>query len=234
MKHAAYTGTRNIYGDMEMCAKSLVSNSDVDKVWFLIEDSEFPHGLPDIVECVDVSGQGFFPDGGPNMKSRFSYMAMIRSALCYVLPDVDTVLSLDCDTFCLRDVSGIWDLDMGDSYFCATPEWHRSTNGLVYCNHGVVLYNLAEMRNGKADECIRALNDHEYTWVDQDVCNYLCQGRISEMPTWFNSNYWTDRGNDPKPRIKHFAGVKREEWANDPVAVFYRDMTWEEALERHG
>ena len=41
MKHAAYCGTREIYDDMEMSAKSLVANSDVDLVHFIIEDSAF-------------------------------------------------------------------------------------------------------------------------------------------------------------------------------------------------
>ena len=65
LRHAAYCGTRNIYGDMETAAKSLVANSNVDVVHFLIEDAEFPHDLPSIVQCHDVSGQTFFPQGGP-------------------------------------------------------------------------------------------------------------------------------------------------------------------------
>lgn len=183
MKHATYCGTREVYDDMEMSAKSLVANSDVDKVWFLIEDASFPRELPGIVECVDVSGQEFFARDGPNMGSGYTYMAMLRIALCHVLPDVDKVLSLDADTVAVRDVSDVWDLPVDDCYFSAAHEWHRSNNGLLYCNHGVVLYNLEKMRDGKADECIDVLNRRRYTWVDQDVGNYLCQGRIYDMPS---------------------------------------------------
>lgn len=57
LRHAAYCGTRNIYGDMETAAKSLVANSSVDVVHFIIEDAGFPHDLPSIVQCHDVSGQ---------------------------------------------------------------------------------------------------------------------------------------------------------------------------------
>ena len=35
MKHAVYAATRNLYGQMELAAKSLVANSDVDVVHFL-------------------------------------------------------------------------------------------------------------------------------------------------------------------------------------------------------
>ena len=169
VRHAAYTGTRNIYGDMEACAKSLVSNSAVDVVHFLIEDVEFPHELPDIVQCHDVSGQTLFPQGGPNMTSRFSYMALMRVALCYVIPDARRVLSLDCDTFCRRDVTAIWELPV-DGY---------------------------------------------------------------EMPTWFNSNHWTDKGVDKNPAIIHYAGKKRDEWIREPDAEFWRKVTWDEAMARH-
>lgn len=232
MRHAVYTGTRNIYEDMETCAKSLVANSRVDVVHFLIEDEEFPHELPDIVRCHDVSGQTFFPKDGPNMTSQFSYMALMRAALCHVI-DADAVLSLDCDTICRRDVSAIWDTRLDGCYFSATPEWHRSKNGLQYCNAGVTLFNLRKLRDGKADEMIDTLNRRRFTWVDQDVMNYLCQGHIHEMPTWFNSNHWTDHGVDKNPAIIHYAGKKRNEWVDEPDAAFWRKVTWDEAMARH-
>lgn len=232
MRHALYTGTRNIYDDMETCAKSLVANSAVDVVHFLIEDEEFPRELPGVVRCHDVSGQTYFPQGGPNMMSQFSYMALMRVALCHVI-DADAVLSLDCDTICRRDVTSIWDTPLDGFYFAAAPEWHRSKNGMQYCNAGVTLFNLEKMRDGKADECIEVLNRRRFTWVDQDVMNYLCQGRIREMPSWFNSNYWTDKGTDKDPAIIHYAGEKRDVWAGKPDAAFWRKVSWEEAMARH-
>ena len=231
-KHAAYCGTRNVYGDMEMAAKSLVANSDVDRVHFIIEDEEFPHELPGIVECHDVSGQEFFKPGTPNMVSGYTYMAMIRAALCHVLPDVDKVLSLDCDTLAVRDVSDIWELPIDGCYFSATHEWHRTTEDAIYCNHGVVLYNLAKMRDGKADEVIAELNAKGYQWVEQDVCNYLCQGAIFDMPSEYNSNWWTDK-NAPDARIVHFAGLERRKWVKKPEAEKYSSMSWEQAMWMH-
>ena len=232
MKHAAYCGTRNLYCDMETSAKSIVANSDVTDVWFVIEDDEFPGELPDLVHCVNVSDQPWFKADGPNMASQFTYMAMMRIALCHVLPDYDRVLSLDADLVAVRDVSPIWDIPLDGCYLSATPEWHRSKNGLLYCNFGVVLYNLAKLRDGKADECIGVLNRRKYTWVEQDVVTYLCQGRIHEMPAEYNSNWWTDK-NAPGAAVRHFAGVKREDWVNDPDVARYRNMTWDEALELH-
>lgn len=234
MKHAAYCGTREIYDDMETSAKSLVANGGVDCVHFIIEDSEFPRPLPSIIECHDVSRQEFFKPDGPNMQSQYTYMAMMRIALCHVLPDVDKVLSLDADTVIVKDLGEMWEWPLEGCYLAATPEWHRSMNGLQYCNFGVVFYNLDKLRDGKADECIEVLNRRHYPWVEQCVCNYLCQGRIHEMPAKFNSNWFTDKGHGRRnAAIVHYAGVKHEDWAQKPLAKKYRKMSWDEALELH-
>lgn len=226
MKHAAYCGTREVYDDMEMSAKSLVANGGVDIVHFIIEDEAFPRPLPEMVVCHDASKQEFFTPDGPNMGSRYTYMAMMRIALCHVLPDVDRVLSLDTDTVISKDVGEMWDWPIEDCYFAATPEWSRSENGLQYCNMGVAFYNLEKLRDGKADECIEVLNRRRYPWVEQDVASYLCQGRIYEMPTKFNSNWWTDKGEGRrKAAITHYAGIKRSDWVRRPLAKKYRKMS---------
>lgn len=235
MRHAAYCGTREIYDDMEMSAKSLVANGGVDKVHFLIEDEAFPRPLPGIVVCHDVSKQPYFPPDGPNMASKFTYMAMMRIALCHVLTDVGKVLSLDADTVVRSDVGELWELPMDDCYLAAVPEWDRSKDGLQYCNAGVVMYNLEKLRDGKADECIEVLNRRRFTWVEQDVASYLCQGRICEMPSKFNSNWWTDQGQGKRrAAIVHYAGIKGDDWRSKPLAKKYRRMTWDEAMELHG
>ena len=231
-RHAAYCGTRAIYADMETSAKSLIANSDVDVVHFVIEDAEWDHELPPIVQLHDLSGQTYFAPDGPNMQSGYTYMAMMRLALCHVLPRVSKVLSLDADTVCMDDVSAVWDLPIDDCYFAAAHEWHRSGNGLLYTNAGVTLYNLKKLRDGKADECIGVLNTRRYTWLEQDVGNYLCQGRIHDMPSEFNSNWWTDK-NAPGAKIVHFAGVPRDGWIGDPRVVRWRETPWDEVLRLH-
>ena len=232
-RYAAYCGTLNIFEDMEASAKSLVANSNVDKVFFVL-DGKAPRKLPDIVKCIDFSGQEFFPPDGPNMKSKYTYMAMARIALCKILPKyVGRVLSLDHDTFVLRDASDVWDLQIDDCYLAAVPEWHRSKCGLQYCNFGVVLYNLDAMRDGKADECIEVLNRRRYPWVEQCVGNYLCQGRIFEMPKEYNDNYWTTKGQLSDPAIIHYAGVEYDKWKDRPVPKKFRAMSWEQALKEH-
>lgn len=225
MRYAAYSGTRGIYGDMETSAKALLKNTPVDKVFFLIEDDAFPTELPDVIECINVSNQTFFKPGGPNMKSQFTYMAMMRAALCHVLP-VDKVLSLDADTICVTNISEVWDIDISDAYFAAAVEPHRTHNGLLYTNAGVTLFNLAKLRDGKADEIIDVLNRRQYTWVEQDVANYLCQGRIVEMSGNYNVNDWTVSNSQ---KLFHYAG--RNDWRGRPEVLRYKNMPWSEVLK---
>lgn len=231
MKYAAYCGTRNVYPDMERSARSLIANSDVDKVYFFIEDDEFGVALPDIIECVNVSNQTFFKPDGPNMGSQYTYMAMMRAALFKLLPDVDIVLSLDYDTIAVKECSHVWDIDLSNSYFAATPEqWTKGRPGLVYCNAGVTLFNLAKLRDGKGDEIIDVLNSHYFRWVEQDACNYLCQGRIAYMDSVYNYNDWiVDSGGIP--RILHYAA--HDDWRENTEVLNYRDMPWSKVMELH-
>ena len=46
MKIAIYSGTKNVYKNMIPSMKSLLLYSDVDKIYFLIEDDIFPYELP--------------------------------------------------------------------------------------------------------------------------------------------------------------------------------------------
>ena len=232
-KHAVYTGTKNLYGDMQTAAKSLIANSDVDKVWLLVEDDSFDYWLPDICEVVDVHDQQFFPNDGPNMSTQYTYMAMIRCALALMpqFADLDRILSLDVDTIANRRVSDVWDLPLGDEYyFAAVREQHRSIGNLMYTNIGVTLMNLDKLRNGKAEEFVDALNRWQFRWIEQDVMNYLCQGRILEMPPEYNACDFTKHDF---VRIRHFAAQGADRWRKDNLVRQYREMSWDKALKFH-
>ena len=231
MKHAVYSGSRNLYGDMQTAAKSLIANSDVDKVWLLTE-GDYDYWLPDICEVVDVSGQTFFPKDGPNMSTQYTYMAMIQCALALMpeFSELDRILSLDVDTIACRRCSDVWDIPLDGYYFAAVREMHRAFGNLLYTNIGVTLMNLDMLRDGKAEEFVYALNNWEYRWIEQDVMNYLCQGRIRQMPPEYNA---CDFIAHDFVRIRHFAAEKYAAWTNNPLVEHYRNMTWDKALKLH-
>lgn len=227
-KYAVYSGSKNIYEDMVVAAKSLIAHSDVDKIYFFTEDDSFPYDIPnDIIETRNVSSQEYYNFWGPNMKSKFTYFAMMRAALAKEFSEFDRILSLDCDTICIRDVSHIWELPINDCYFAASKEAHRSIAGLLYTNVGVALMNLNKQReSGKVDEYIDILNRQKFDYIDQDVMNYASQGYIYEMNSEYNANEWTNPCQNP--RIIHFAGISRDIWHKHPKFKYYRDMTWDD------
>lgn len=232
-KEAVYTGSKNLYGDMQTAAKSLIANSDVDKVWLLVEDDDYDFYLPDICEVVNVSGQEFFPEDSPNMNSKFSYLSLMRAALA-LMPEfshLDRIFSLDVDTICVKDVSGVWDMPVDGCYFSASMEPPSCYKNMLYCNTGVTIYNLEMLRDGKAQEVIDALNWRAYPNIEQDVLSFMCQGRIHDMPSEYNATRFTKPTN--VVRIQHFAGYKASYWRNDSRVIEYRAMSWDDAMRRH-
>ena len=232
VRHAAYCATRNLYDDMETAAKSLVANSSVDAVHFIIEDDAFPRELPPIVRCHDVGGQGIFPLDGPNARTGWTWMVLMKAALHRVLPDVGRVLLLDCDTTCAADMDAIWDTDLDGLYFAGVPEWHKGGGGLDYCNFGVVYANLDQLRDGKGDEIVAALNARRYSCCEQDASNYLCTPRVATLDGCWNSCWWTDK-NAPGARIIHFAGVDDATWHARPDVTRWRETPWDEVMRLH-
>ncbi len=224
MRVAVYTGSRNLYPDMIPAVKSMLKNGNPDLIYLLIEDDKFPYWLPSKVKTINVSNQKFFPKDSPNMKSQFTYLAMMRAALAKVLPqDIDTVLSLDCDTIIVGNIDELWERNLDGYYFSASIEPHRTRWDTLYTNTGVALYNLKMLREtGKVDEVIAELNANKYPWVEQDVFNYLCQGHILPMPSDYNANDFTLPTNDV--RIKHYAGISC--WNSEAYVQQYRTMDW--------
>lgn len=228
-KYACYCVTRNIYDKVIPSLKSLLKNSDVDTVYILAEDPAIGHPLPlSRVKVIDVSGQTYFPPTGPNFTCQWTYMVMMRVALCHILPDVDKILSLDCDTIVREDISDLWNWDLRDDYFAAAQEIHRDFHGQAYHNCGVVMWNLKQMRDGKADEVIRALNTRRYQFCEQDALNALCAGRIQALPSMYNVCRFT-KEPWPAPKIRHHAA--EGDWYNREAEVrYWKDLPWKEVL----
>ena len=236
-KVAAYTGTRNLYRMMVPAVKSLITNSDVDDIYLFIEDNEFPesYGIPeDIVHTINCSKQTYFKPDGPNMKGKFTYMALMRATFYKEFPKLDRILSLDVDTIINDDISDIWELPIDeDYYFAAAKEpsasimWSDKTGtDFISTNIGVCLQNLKKFRDGKGDEIIEALNTEKSDYVDQEAFNLYCQGHIYDLPPEYNSNEFTKVCNNPK--IVHYAGIKK--WDDKQLVEKYAKCPWSEVM----
>lgn len=224
MKAAVYLATRNYYKDVLPSVKSLLVNSDVDKIVLLIEDDTFPYELPDRVMTVNASNQTYFRKSSPNMKNWWTWMVLLRGAYHRIFPDIDKILSFDADAFAVQDISELWDMDMGDNYIAAVREPKRSTEKNVYYNVGIMMLNLEKLRDGTGDAIIRELNTVKHTYPEQDCYTMLCQGKILELPSKYNSTYFTAPCENPK--IIHYADTR--DWREKPIVKQFREMDFKD------
>lgn len=222
MKAAVYQGTRNIYQDMIPSMKSLLIHSDVDKVYFLIEDDEFPYELPPEVECINVSNQEYFKPNGPNYNSSWGYMVLLRAALPKIFPFLDKILSIDYDVIIKENISDLWDISLDGYYIAGVKEKHKSNDNRTYINNGVLLFNLKAWReDGIDNKIINDLNTYYRFYSEQDCFNDLLQEKILELPADYNvNNYSYPTYNHIK--CLHYAAIKN--WEKFPLVEKYKNM----------
>ena len=236
MKTAVYSGTRNLYPAMVTAAKSLLSNSTVEQIIFLIEDDKFPDKLPSQIKTLNVSNQTFFPVSCVNIKTPFSYMALIRACYTKLFPDLDKVLQLDVDTIVVDNIDELWEINLTNKYLAAVEEYLSTWKPFSkkYYNIGVAMFNLDEIRKDHIDDqMISYLNRVTAKYVDQDACNKWMTRKSVDLPVRFNETIVT--GFTDNPAIVHYAGFK--EWESNPRVSRreyirkYREMSWKEVLK---
>lgn len=238
MQHAVYSGTRNLYADMVTAAKSLVANSSVTDIWLLIEDDEFPYELPACrvtFHVKNMRGQQWFGVNCPNMNSQFTYMAMIRAAYADIFPDVDRIVSFDCDTVCVDDVDYLWEVDLQGNLWAANQE-HLGTYkpyGPKYWNVGVCVYDLAAIRaENMTERLVNLINTTKLWCVEQDAI--ASTQRVFTLPERYNESAVTSYTDNPA--VVHFAsfGTNWHECDKAPRKEYWRryeNMEWSEVID---
>ena len=214
-KVAVYTGTRNVYPQMYTSLKSLLLNTEMDRVYLIIEDDKFPYPVPSNVLLINASEQTFFKPGSPNYSTSYSYMELLRCALSFILKE-DLVLWLDIDTIIDNDISDLFSLDMTGYYYAGAIEPQKCRGIFMYVNVGVLLCNLALLRDTHKElELIGFLNQYHFDFPGQDVINLLCQGGIRVIGSEYNTNDWGVPCT--RPKVIHYAAVKpdiyKKDWA---------------------
>ena len=226
---AVYAATRNLYHDMVVSAKSLLYHNGADHIIFLIEDDTFPEGLPSCISTMNVSKQTYFPSTGPNFSSKWTYMVLMRTVLCHLLPDHHRILALDCDTIINKPIDYLWNIDISNYYFAMVEEKQITYRKHPYFNFGVAIHNLDKLRDGTADTIIRTINSVHLQFCEQDAVNSVCYGHILELPPEYNSMCFNKPPiPDGSECIRHFADD--HPYNDKPGYVTYDALTWNEVL----
>ena len=228
---AVYAGTRNVYENMTVAAKSLLNHTQMDCVWFFIEDDTFPEQLPEVIRTKNIRGQKWFTEGGPNYNTAWTYMSLIRLALPEILKEESKCLWLDTDTIVEKDIGELFEKDLTGYYAGMVEEPIRSKYPFRYYNSGVCLMNLDRLRDGTYMKMIDLVNREAYTAPDQDMINLFCQGEILKLPPeWNMAEHITEHADDPY--IRHYAGCLRpriEQAYNKYMNMDWRDCNASES-----
>ena len=210
-KIVAYFSTRNLYDVLPAAYNSLLAYNPDVHVYCFIEDDTLPYRTPKQVTCVNVSQQTLFPQDGPCFRTKYTYMILLKAALTKIFPDADKALILDVDTIVCNSLSALLDWDLTHAYYAAVTEPVGSKlRGKPYANFGIVMLNLAKLRDSRADdEIIHELNTRPFAYPEQDAFNRVCGNRFDPLPPDYNvTKYWFDITGDPNRIIvKHFAGI---------------------------
>jgi len=121
--------------------------------------------------------------------------AMFKFIIPNIFSDLDRILYIDTDLIVRHDLLELFMTSMDNKYLCAVPDlWAPVTDRAdikkfsPYYNSGVMLMNLAKMRNENLpDKLIKAKsNTTNFNLMDQDIFNEVCNGSIKTMDIKFN------------------------------------------------
>lgn len=147
----------------------------------------------DIIEC-DGSKYAGIP-----IASQFSTSVMIKCDLADILPELNKVLLLDGDILVKKDLSELWETDLGDNILAACSDMvgvvgdklHELVGTPDYFNSGVLLLNLDIMRKEHIGQKVvetKLAAPSTWTLPEQDPYNVVCNGRWLKLPVKWNTS----------------------------------------------
>lgn len=200
-----YTSTRSWYRYLKWSIASLREHHPEAEIYVLAEDDDV--GIEGVT-ALNMTGQTFFREDGPNFRTYFSHMTLMRVLAPLLLP-LDKVLYLDADTIVTDDLTEMYNTDLTGKWL----GWVEEKNGFFkpygprYWNSGVMLMNLRQMRDDHvAETLIEMLNTERFAFNEQCALNrFVPPCRMVELETRFNEAACTEMSR--RPAIVHFAGV---------------------------
>lgn len=121
-----------------------------------------------------------------NHINRFTPFAMLRLFAEDII-DADTVIYLDTDTMCNRDINEFFNYDISNVELGAVLDYlGQWWLGGTYFNSGVLFLNMKKIRETHLfNRCVELLLHKKLYFPDQDALNQLVEVKF-ELPTKFN------------------------------------------------
>lgn len=164
---------------------------------------------PHKIKFIEIRGDEIKHSDYWNRATSFQRSAMYRLLLPQLLPHLDKIIYIDCDTIIAKDLCELDSIDIGDNLLGAVREFsiaetikqkpelftHIKQYGIDklvasarYFNSGVLIMNLKEFRRQNITH--RALHLFEtgpgFWCCDQDTLNIICANKVTYIPFRFN------------------------------------------------
>lgn len=173
----------------------------------------------------------------------FTLTIYFRLFIPVMFPQYDKGIYIDSDVVLLGDLAELFDIDIGDNFIGAcsdrsvvdVPELANYMENAVgvdryeYINSGVLLMNLAKLREAQFDvKFLELLNTYHFDCIapDQDYINAMCNGKIHYL-----DECWDAMPNDQKPPLKNAKLIHynlfSKPWCYDNIQ--YGEYFWEYA-----
>ncbi len=215
------------------------------------------------IRCIDISEKVTVPEvSGASYLSR---EAIYRILLPQLFTEYHKALYLDCDIIVLDDLRKLYETRLGNALVGAVKnpcneelaEHIEKNVGIpysAYFNSGVLVIDMDGWRREQIGE--KAIQEYEsgkekYIWVDQDVLNIVCRGRVNYLLDKWNFEWHYMRGTILKeyeesyqeaseaPKIIHYTSDKKPwAWPSFPKAEYFwnyarQSVYYEEILFRN-
>ena len=161
--------------------------------------------------------------------------ALKRLNMPHLLPDIEKVLYMDSDILVLKDLTELYETDIGDNLiagvkdvcllFQEDPRFGHFPPNSYICT-GVMLMNLKQMRLENTEQrFLDVVPEVVKFWVttDQDIINYTCKGDVLILPPKFNilPKYIVSGGYETGLKEGYILQSEYEQIFNNPVAFHY-------------
>lgn len=167
-----------------------------------------------------------------NEKEIVKKSTFLRFAILDLMKSYKKVVYLDCDIICNADVANMYDIDLENNYVGAckdsgmacwtnalpphTSFWYDYLKNTVklenprdYFCAGIMIFNIEVMKKHiTTAELFKIALENKWEYQDQDVLNFVCQGKVKFLD--MNWNYMTFR--DIELTEHHVFGAPANIW----------------------
>lgn len=207
---AVYASDKKLYAYLPMTINSLFTHNPDAKVYVFADDDKI-YGLehPNVTIINSRVYDSYILPTSPQYKYYLPNATFIRLWIAETLKE-DRVLWLDVDTIVDADLTPLWEMDLGNNIVAGVPDRMAYAFPKIshdrYINAGVLLMDLDKWREeGFVEQSKTMVNTWKLTYGDQDIINYLCDGRILYIGGEYNYSKVTAIKDVSVPLIWHFA-----------------------------